>query len=48
VVLADHGRGFVQVVAAAGMLFLGFGWRFFPVIAELLFAAHGSLSLQQG
>ena len=51
-VLADRGRGFVQVVASGiadmGMDFLDFGFCLFPVVAELLFSAHGSLSIHQG
>ena len=43
-VFADRGRGFVQVVAAGiadtGMDFLDVGFRFFPVVAELMIAAH--------
>lgn len=30
------------------MDFLDAGFRFFPVVAELLFGAHGTLSLHQG
>src|SRR5690606_29472495 len=51
VVLADGSRGFVQIVAAGvadtGVDFLDFGFRLFPVVAELLFAAHGPLGLCQ-
>lgn len=50
-VLAERGRGFVQVVASSiadtGMDKLDVGFRFFPVVAELLFAAHGPLGLHQ-
>ena len=51
VVLADRGRGLVQVVAAgiadAGMDALDFGFRLRPVLAELLLTAHGLLSASE-
>ncbi len=49
VVLADRGRGLVQVVAAdiADLLveLRDFGFRLLPVVAEPGFAAHGLLRL---
>lgn len=51
VVLADRGRGFVQVVFAAisnaGVQTLNFGFRLFPVAAEFLFTAHRPLVAAQ-
>ena len=51
VVLADRGRGLVQVVAAAvgdtGVDALYLGFRFLPVVAEFGFAAHGPLVTAQ-
>ena len=52
VVLADRGRGLVQVVAAgitdAGMHALDFGLGLLPVVAEFGLTAHRLLSLAQG
>lgn len=52
VVLADRGRGFVQVVAAAvadaGVDTLDAGFRLLPVVAEPGLAAHGLLRFAQG
>jgi len=51
VVLADRGRGFVQVIASGiadtGMNFLDSGFGLFPVVAELFFAAHRPLGFGQ-
>src|SRR5690606_38618487 len=51
VVLADRGRGLVQVVAAGvadpEMDTLDAGFRLLPVVAELRFAAHRLLRLAQ-
>src|SRR5690554_5837088 len=51
VVLADRGRGLVQVVAAGvadtGVNALDAGFRLLPVVAELRFAAHRLLRLAQ-
>src|SRR5690606_4325111 len=51
VVLADRGRGFVQVVFAAvgyaGVQMLDSGFRLRPVTTELGFAAHGPLVAAQ-
>ena len=48
-VLADRGRGFVQEIAAGvgdfGVDFLNLSFRFFPVVAELLFVCHAPLVL---
>ena len=49
VVLADRGRGFVQVVAPGigdtGMDFLDGGFCLFPIVAKFLFSTHRSLRL---
>ena len=51
-VLADRGRGFVQIVAAGVadtvMHALGAGFGLLPVIAELSLTAHGLLRFAQG
>ncbi len=50
-VLADRGRGLVQVVAAGvadtDMYMLDAGFRLLPVTAEFSFAAHGLLRFAQ-